>query len=121
MRQGAWLVGLELLSRKGLRYLTPLWFALLLVGSGLAGGAFFLSLFVLQLLAYAAIPAGFLLPEGPVKRLASPAVYFGIGNLAAILGWWKVVTGSELGRWQTAERPFESNAPQAATAEGSRE
>ncbi|MBY0276184.1 glycosyltransferase family 2 protein [Candidatus Binatia bacterium] len=121
VRQGAWLVGLELLSRKGLRYLTPLWFALLLVGSGLAGGAFFLSLFVLQLLAYAAIPAGFLLPEGPVKRLASPAVYFGIGNLAAILGWWKVVTGSELGRWQTAERPFESNAPQAATAEGSRE
>ena len=65
--------------------------------------------------------AGFVLPEGPVKRLASPAVYFGIGNLAAILGWWKVLTGSELGRWQTAERPFESSGPQAATAEGARE
>lgn len=118
VRQRAWLVGLELLSRKGLRYLTPLWFAMLLVGSGLAGGPFYLALFVLQLLAYAAIPAGFLLPEGPVKRLASPAVYFGIGNLAAILGWWKVLTGSELGRWQTAERPFESSGPAAATAEG---
>lgn len=121
VRQRAWLVGLELLSRKGLRYLTPLWFAMLLVGSGLAGGPFYLALFVLQLLAYAAIPAGFLLPEGPVKRLASPAVYFGIGNLAAILGWWKVLTGSELGRWQTAERPFESSGPAAATAEGARE
>jgi cellulose synthase/poly-beta-1,6-N-acetylglucosamine synthase-like glycosyltransferase len=121
VRQGAGLVGLELLSRKGLRYLTPLWFALLLVGSGLAGGAFFTAIFVLQLLAYAAIPAGFLLPEGPVKRLASPAVYFGIGNLAAILGWWKVLTGSELGRWQTADRPFETSTPQAATAEGTRE
>jgi cellulose synthase/poly-beta-1,6-N-acetylglucosamine synthase-like glycosyltransferase len=121
VRQRAWLVGLELLSRKGLRYLTPLWFAMLLVGSGLAGRPFYLALFVLQLLAYAAIPAGFLLPEGPVKRLASPAVYFGIGNLAAILGWWKVLTGSELGRWQTAERPFESSGPAAATAEGARE
>ena len=120
-RQGAWLVGLELLSRKGLRYLTPLWFAMLLVGSGLAGGAFYTAIFVLQLLAYLAIPAGFLLPEGTVKRLASPAVYFGIGNLAALLGWWKVLTGSELGRWQTAERPFESSGPQAATAEGTRE
>lgn len=121
VRQRACLVGLELLSRKGLRYLTPLWFAMLLVGSGLAGRPFYLALFVLQLLAYAAIPAGFLLPEGPVKRLASPAVYFGIGNLAAILGWWKVLTGSELGRWQTAERPFESSGPAAATAEGARE
>lgn len=120
-RQRAWLVGLELLSRKGLRYLTPLWFALLLVGSGLAGGPFYTAIFVLQLLAYAAIPAGFVLPEGPVKRLASPAAYFGIGNLAAILGWWKVLTGSELGRWQTAERPFESSGPRAATAEGARE
>jgi cellulose synthase/poly-beta-1,6-N-acetylglucosamine synthase-like glycosyltransferase len=120
-RQRAWRVGVELLSRKGLRYLTPLWFAMLLVGAGLAGGPFYTSLFVLQLLAYAAIPAGFVLPDGPVKRLASPAVYFGIGNLAAILGWWKVFTGSELGRWQTAERPFESGGPQAATAEGARE
>jgi biofilm PGA synthesis N-glycosyltransferase PgaC len=120
-RQGAGLIGLELLSRKGLRYLTPLWFALLLVGSGLAGGPFYTALFVLQLLAYAAIPAGFLLPEGPLKRLASPAVYFGIGNLAAILGWWKVLTGSELGRWQTADRPFETSAPQPAPAEGTRE
>jgi hypothetical protein len=94
---------------------------MLLVGAGLAGGPFYTSLFVLQLLAYAAIPAGFVLPDGPVKRLASPAVYFGIGNLAAILGWWKVLTGSELGRWQTAERPFESGGPQAATAEGARE
>ena len=120
-RQRAWLVALELLSRKGLRYLTPLWFAMLLVGAGLAGGAFYGTLFVLQLLAYAAIPAGFVLPEGPVKRLASPAVYFGIGNLAAILGWWKVLTGSELGRWQTADRPFETSTPQTATAEGARE
>jgi cellulose synthase/poly-beta-1,6-N-acetylglucosamine synthase-like glycosyltransferase len=109
--QRAGLLATELLSRKGLRYLTPLWFLLLLVGAGLAPGAFYKTLFVLQLLVYvAAIPAGFLLPDGRVKRLLSPAVYFGIGNLAALLGWWKVLTGSELGRWQTAERPYETGA-----------
>jgi glycosyltransferase involved in cell wall biosynthesis len=107
----AWLLATELLSRKGLRYLTPLWFLLLLVGAGLAPGAFYKTLFVLQLLVYVvAIPAGFLLPDGRGKRLLSPAVYFGIGNLAALLGWWKVLTGSELGRWQTAERPYETGA-----------
>jgi biofilm PGA synthesis N-glycosyltransferase PgaC len=121
VRQRAWLVGWELLSRKGLRYATPLWFLLLLVGAGLAHGVFYKTLFVLQLLAYLAIPVGFVLPEGRVKRLTSPAVYFGIGNLAAIMGWWKVTTGSELGRWQTAERPFETNAPRPATADGARE
>jgi hypothetical protein len=109
--QRAGLLATELLSRKGLRYLTPLWFFLLLVGAGLAPGAFYKTLFVLQLLVYVvAIPAGFLLPDGRVKHLLSPAVYFGIGNLAALLGWWKVLTGSELGRWQTAERPYETGA-----------
>lgn len=117
----AWLVGWELLSRKGLRYATPLWFLLLLVGAGLAPGAFYLALFVLQLLAYLAIPVGFILPEGRLKRLVSPAVYFGIGTLAAILGWWKVLTGSELGRWQTAERPFEAGTLGTATAEATRD
>lgn len=121
-RQRAWLVGWELLTRKGLRYLTPLWFLLLLVGAGLAPGVFYKAVFVLQLLVYLAIPAGFILPEGKLKRLASPAVYFGIGNLAAIMGWWKVTTGSELGRWQTAERPFETGTPRTATAaDGGRE
>jgi cellulose synthase/poly-beta-1,6-N-acetylglucosamine synthase-like glycosyltransferase len=121
VRRRAWLVGWELLSRKGLRYATPLWFLLLLVGSGLAPGVGYKAMFALQLLAYLAIPVGFVLPDGKLKRLASPAVYFGIGNLAAIMGWWKVLTGSELGRWQTAERPFEATAGVPATVEGTRE
>jgi cellulose synthase/poly-beta-1,6-N-acetylglucosamine synthase-like glycosyltransferase len=110
VRGRAWLLAVELLSRKGLRYATPLWFALLLIGAGLAPGALHRAFFVLQLLAYAAIPVGFALPDGAAKRLLSPAVYFGIGNLAALLGWWKVLTGSELGRWQTADRPYETGA-----------
>ncbi len=113
---GAWAIGWELLSRKGLRYLTPLWFFLLLVGSGLAGGLLFGTLFWLQILAYLAIPFAARLPESRFKRLASPLVYFGIGNLAAMQGWWKVLSGSELGRWQTAERPFEGREASGSTA-----
>lgn len=117
VRGGATLLGLELISRKGLRYLTPVWFLMILVGSGLAvgGGLFYQLAFAAQVLAYGAIPVAQLLPEGKLQRLVSPAVYFGIANLAATMGWWKVLTGSELGRWNTADRPFETGADVAAS------
>jgi cellulose synthase/poly-beta-1,6-N-acetylglucosamine synthase-like glycosyltransferase len=111
----AWLVGWELFSRKALRYATPLWLLLMLLGCAIATSPFHRALLVLQLGVYACLPLGFLLPGGRLMRLLSPAVYFGIGALAAVLGWWKVLTGSELGRWQTAERPFETEAPVAPT------
>ncbi|MFM7737490.1 MAG: glycosyltransferase family 2 protein, partial [Alphaproteobacteria bacterium] len=120
VRRRAWLVGWELLSRKGLRYLTPLWLAMILVGSALAPGLPYKLAFVLQLLVYACVPLGFLLRGGPLMRLISPATYFGIGSLAAVLGWWKILAGSELGKWQTAERPFESGSPEASGEAGSR-
>src|SRR6185503_19430344 len=72
VRGRAWLLGWELLSRKGLRYLTPVWFLLILAGSGLASGLFYQLAFAAQVLAYAAIPLGFLLPEGALKRRISP-------------------------------------------------
>jgi hypothetical protein len=93
---------------------------MIFAGAALAGGLFYQLVFAGQLLVYAAIPMAFLLPEGSLKRRLSPAVYFGIANLAAGMGWWKVLTGSELGRWQTADRPFETGAV-AATSEGARE
>lgn len=112
IRRGrAWLLALELLSRKGLRYLTPLWFLMIFLGSALASGLFYNLAFAGQVLAYGAIPVGLLLPEGRLQRLVSPAVYFGIANLAATMGWWKVLSGSELGRWNTADRPFETGGP----------
>jgi cellulose synthase/poly-beta-1,6-N-acetylglucosamine synthase-like glycosyltransferase len=120
VRGRAWLVGWELLSRKALRYLTPLWLVMLLIGSALAPGIGYRLLFVLQLLLYVSIPLSFVLPEGGLRKLTSPAVYFGIGTLAAFLGWWKVLTGSELGRWQTAERPFEASTVTANGVEAVR-
>ncbi len=121
VRGGAWLLGLELLSRKGLRYLTPVWFLMILIGAGLADGLFYQLAFAAQLLAYAAIPLAQLLPEGKLQRLVSPAVYFGIANLAATMGWWKVLTGSELGRWNTADRPFETGGNVGTAPDGSQD
>ncbi|MDG2303915.1 MAG: glycosyltransferase family 2 protein [Candidatus Binatia bacterium] len=118
VRGRAKLLGLELLSRKGLRYLTPVWFLMIFIGSGLATGLglFYQLAFAAQVLAYGAIPVAQLLPEGRLQRLVSPAVYFGIANLAATMGWWKVLTGSELGRWNTADRPFETGSDVAPSA-----
>lgn len=120
VRNRAWTVGWELLSRKGLRYLLPLWLAMLLIGSALAPGIGYRLLFAAQLAVYACVPLGFLLGGGPLMKLISPAVYFGIGSLAAVLGWWKILTGSELGRWQTAERPFEASPRPAGESEAAR-
>jgi cellulose synthase/poly-beta-1,6-N-acetylglucosamine synthase-like glycosyltransferase len=108
IRQRAWLIGWELLSRKGLRYLTPFIFATLFLGAGLAEGWFYSLAFWGQAALYLVAPVGFLLPDGPLRKAVSPAVYFGIGNLAALQGWAKVLQGSELGKWQTADRPFET-------------
>lgn len=119
VRGRAWLLGLELISRKGLRYLTPVWFLMILAGSALAmrGGLFYQLAFAAQVLAYGMIPVAQLLPEGKLQRLVSPAVYFGIANLVAAMGWWKVITGSELGRWNTADRPFETGADVAGSGD----
>jgi len=106
--QRAWLIGWELLSRKGLRYLMPFLFLGIFVGSLFADGWFYRLALAGQLAIYLAIPLGFLLPDSTLKKAISPAVYFGIGNLAALQGWMKVLSGSELGKWQTAERPFET-------------
>ncbi len=104
----AWLIGWELLSRKGLRYLMPFLFLGIFLGSLLADGWFYRLALAGQVAIYLAIPLGFLLPDSTLKKAVSPAVYFGIGNLAALQGWMKVLSGSELGKWQTAERPFET-------------
>ena len=121
VRNRAWMIGWELLSRKGLRYLTPFLFLALLIGAGLADGWFYDLAFAGQLAIYIAGGIGFLLPAGTVKRIIAPASYFMVGNLAALQGWAKVMRGSELGKWQTAERPFETDSPSVVSVEGGKQ
>ncbi len=121
LRSGRPLLLWELVSRKLLRYCTPFFFAgLLRIEPVPVEGP----------LRVDARGPGRLLRRRP-PRLRAPArgglrsarcrsrLYFVLGNLATALGWWKVLTGRELTRWETADRTFDtrigsSDMPQAA-------
>ena len=60
-----------------------------------------------QLAVYAAGPLAAVLPEGRLRRLLTPALYFGVGALAAALAWVKLFSGRDVSRWETAARPHE--------------
>ncbi|HEV8439988.1 MAG TPA: glycosyltransferase family 2 protein [Methylomirabilota bacterium] len=107
----------ELLSRKFLRYCTPIFLATLAVSSAwlwtgiygwaLAAQAAFYGLAVLSLA---------LRRLGVSVRGLSLPHYFVLGNVAAALGWWKVVAGRELTKWETVARTYDAQIPAAADA-----
>lgn len=107
----------ELVSRKLLRYCTPFFFGGLAASNAilwtgiyrwtLAGQGLFYSL---ALLSFAARRAGVHL-----RPLSFPH-YFVLGNIATLLGWWKVLTGRELTKWETVDRAYDTHIPAAADA-----
>ena len=42
--------------------------------------------------------------------------YFVVGNVAASIGWWKVLAGRELTKWETVAREYDQQIPAAADA-----
>ena len=105
-----WLLGWALLWRKAVRYAMPFWFLLLLVSSAFLPAPFNL-LFFVQLAAWCAAPVVALLPQGRLRRLASPALYLGVGTLAALLAWVQLLAGRDFSRWETVARPHEQDLP----------
>lgn len=103
-----WLLGWELLWRKAVRYAMPLWFLLLLVSSAFLPAPWNL-LCPLQVVAWLAAPVVAMLPQGRLRRLASPALYLGVGTLAALLAWVQLLAGRDFSRWETVSRPHEQN------------
>jgi cellulose synthase/poly-beta-1,6-N-acetylglucosamine synthase-like glycosyltransferase len=101
-----WLLGWALLWRKAVRYAMPFWFLLLLVGSAFMPAPLNL-LFFVQLAGWLAAPVVALLPQGRLRRLASPALYLGVGTLAALLAWVQLLAGRDFSRWETVARPHE--------------
>ena len=104
----------ELLSRKFLRYCTPILLTGLAVSNlFLTTGIYRLALaapglfYGLALLSYALRRFGL-----PLRVLSLPH-YFVLGNVAAALGWWKVVAGRELTKWETVERTYDAQIPSA--------
>jgi len=103
-----WLLGWELLWRKAVRYAMPLWFLLLLVSSAFLPAPFGL-LFVVQLAGWLGAPLAAMLPQGRLRRLASPVLYLGVGTLAALLAWVQLLAGRDFSRWETVSRPHEQS------------
>jgi cellulose synthase/poly-beta-1,6-N-acetylglucosamine synthase-like glycosyltransferase len=106
MRSRRWLLAWELLWRKRVRYAMPFFFVLLLGSSAFLPAPWWL-LFPTQLALYAAAPAVALLPNGRLRRLLTPGLYFAVGNLAAALAWLQLWSGRDVSRWETAARPHE--------------
>lgn len=109
-----WLLGWELLWRKAVRYAMPLWFLLLLVSSAFLPAPWNL-LSVAQLAGWIAVPVAALLPQGSIRRLASPVLYLGVGTLAALLAWVQLLAGRDFSRWETVARPHERGLEPAET------
>jgi len=102
----------ELLSRKLLRYCTPF----LLIGLA-ASNAFLTTGIYRWTLAAQALFYGAALASFALRRvgLRIPGLslphYFVLGNVAALLGWWKVLTGRELTKWETVARTYDRHIP----------
>ena len=104
-----WLLGWALLWRKAVRYAMPLWFLLLLVSSAFLPAPLHL-LFPLQLAGWLCAPVVAVLPQGRLRRLASPVLYLGVGTLAALLAWVQLLAGRDFSKWETVSRPHEQGA-----------
>jgi hypothetical protein len=108
-----WLLGWALLWRKAVRYAMPLWFLLLLVSSAFLPAPLNL-LCPLQLAGWLCAPVVAMLPQGRLRRLASPVLYLGVGTLAALLAWVQLFAGRDFSRWETVSRPHEQGAEPVA-------
>jgi cellulose synthase/poly-beta-1,6-N-acetylglucosamine synthase-like glycosyltransferase len=115
VRSGRRLLLWELIWRKWVRYAMPFLLVLLLGSSaGLAPPWNFL--FVAQLTVYAMAPLAAVLPNGRMRRLFTPALYFGVGTLAAGLAWVQLLVGRDVSRWETASRAHEREVEPAGGA-----
>ena len=108
----------ELLSRKFLRYCTPI----LLIGLALSNAFLTTGIYrftlAAQALFYGTALASFVLGRLGLRipGLSLPH-YFVLGNIAGALGWWKVLAGRELTKWETVAREYDAHIPSAQERE----
>jgi cellulose synthase/poly-beta-1,6-N-acetylglucosamine synthase-like glycosyltransferase len=118
LRGGRVLLLWELLSRKFLRYCTPFFLATLALSNlFLLRGAYRWALAAQGAFYAAALLAFGLRRLGVHVRGLSMPLYFVLGNVAAAMGWWKVLTGRELTKWETVARVYDTQIPAAGDGE----
>jgi cellulose synthase/poly-beta-1,6-N-acetylglucosamine synthase-like glycosyltransferase len=112
LRGGRILLLWELVSRKFLRYCTPFFLVTLAGSSVVLGPGLYRWALGAQGLFYglALVSAGARRVGGRLPGLSLPH-YFVLGNVAAALGWWKVLTGRELTKWETVARTYDAQIP----------
>jgi cellulose synthase/poly-beta-1,6-N-acetylglucosamine synthase-like glycosyltransferase len=117
LRGGRILLLWELVSRKFLRYCTPVFLGTLVLSSAVLGTGIYRWALYAQGLFYglALLSAGLRRVGGRLPGLSLPH-YFVLGNVAAALGWWKVLTGRELTKWETVARTYDAQIPAAPDA-----
>lgn len=102
----------ELVSHKLLRYMIPLFLALILVSSaGLAAHSlFFAALLFLQVIFYLTAFFGWMLEKNNVKIgiLAMP-LYFVLANTASAIAFYKFLSGETYTRWEPIRESNEEN------------
>ena len=93
----------ELVSHKILRYVVPLFLILTFLAAGVAAfhSTFFLLTLALQIIFYLTALIGWLLEKNGNKAgvLAIP-LYFVLANSAALLGFYKFLSGERYARWE---------------------
>ena len=109
----------ELVSHKILRYGVPFFMILMLLAAGLAAfhSTFFLFVFALQIVFYLTALIGWFLEKNENKAgiLAIP-LYFVLANSAALLGFYKFLSGERYVRWEPIrENELSINALDAET------
>jgi cellulose synthase/poly-beta-1,6-N-acetylglucosamine synthase-like glycosyltransferase len=98
----------ELLSHKVMRYLVPVFLALIFVSSAMLASRtwFFTALLAGQSLFYFAAALGWLLERAGMRyRLLALSHYFVLANLASVIAFYKFVRGERYARWEPIREP----------------
>jgi poly-beta-1,6-N-acetyl-D-glucosamine synthase len=107
----------ELLSRKFLRYCTPFLFLLLAASNVFLLTGVYAWILTAQALFYVLALLSYALRRlGVTLRVLSIPHYFVLGNIAALLGWGKVLARHELAKWETVERTYDKHIPSTIDA-----
>jgi cellulose synthase/poly-beta-1,6-N-acetylglucosamine synthase-like glycosyltransferase len=121
LRSGRPLLLWELVSRKLLRYCTPFLFGGLLAANLFLWTGLYGIVLAGQAAFYGAAALGWVLRRaGVTLRPLSFPLYFVLGNVATAMGWWKVLTGRQLTRWETADRSYDATIAADAAPAGRR-
>jgi cellulose synthase/poly-beta-1,6-N-acetylglucosamine synthase-like glycosyltransferase len=117
LRSGFYAV--QLFSHKVLRYLVPVFLAILFIASALlaVSNAFYAVAFGAQLAFYLAAACGWALERAGrrISLLALPH-YFVLANIASLIAFYKFLSGERYARWEPIREPLVNSSGATATA-----